>query len=357
MKKYLVLEDGTIFRGDSIGAPSISTGELVITNNIGGIEHTITDQTYNDQIIVFVTPILNYEGMNRDDYESITPSCKGVIFNSIPHEQLDDSKFNSINSFLKKRRIPGITNIDVQRLTKHVKKFGSMKASITDANDEHAIDQTKALVIPHDRVKTVSTKQPYPNPNVGFKIVVIDLGLKFSILRQLSIRQCDSIIMPYNTSAEEIRELDPDAVLFTSGPGRPDELPDTMATCKELEGTIPILGIGLGHLVVAMANGAKIQKLKYGHHGSNIATVEIATEDIEFSNHNHNFTIDPTSVKNANFFITYRSVGDDTIEGLRHRSDPTMTVQFQPEAAPGTEDSMHIFDEFIEMINSFKQGN
>ncbi|MCO6542898.1 MAG: carbamoyl phosphate synthase small subunit [Lactobacillus sp.] len=356
MKKYLILEDGTVFRGDSVGATSISTGELVVTNNIGGLEQTITDQTYNDQIIVFIAPLINTIGMNRDDYESIALSCKGVIFNSIPVNQMNASNPSSLAHFLEKRHLPGITNINVQRLAAHIKKHGSMKASIMDTDDEHAIDQIRALVIPRDRVKTVSTKQPYPNPNVGFKIAVIDLGLKFSILRQLSIRKCDSVILPYNTSAEDIMELDPDAVLFTSGPGDPHEIPETITTCQQLEGKIPIMGIGLGHLVVALANGAEIERMRYGHHGSNVPTLEIATENIEFSNHNHNYAVAHSNMARTNFFITYRCVNDNVIEGLRHRSDPTMTVQFQPEAAPGTHDALYVFDEFIEMINSFKQG-
>ncbi|UQS81470.1 carbamoyl phosphate synthase small subunit [Bombilactobacillus folatiphilus] len=354
--RYLILEDGTVFAGDPLGAPIISTGELVITNNMNGVEHAITDQTYNDQILVFVSPLVNTSGMNRDDYESISPSCRGVIFGSVNFVQQTSAANNSLNSFLKKRRIPGITNINVQRLAKHIQQYGSMKASIMDTDDEHAMDQIRALVIPRDRVKTVSTKQPYPNPNVGFKIAVIDLGLKFSLLRQLSIRKCDSIILPYNTSAATIMDLDPDAVLFTSGPGNPTEIPDTIATCQVLEGRIPIMGVGLGHLVVALANGALVKKMKSGHHGSNVPTLEIATENVEFANHNHNYTIDFTKEARNNFFITYRCLTDNTIEGLRHRRDPTMTVQFQPEAAPGSHDVLYVFDEFIEMINSFVQG-
>ena len=356
MKRYLILEDGTVFSGDSVGSSATSTGELVITNNVSGIEQAITDQTYNDQIIVFMAPVINTIGMNRDDYESIALSCKGVIFNSIPFNQLDPSDHTSLAYFLKKRRLPGITNINVQRLARHIKKHGTLKASIMDTDDEHAIDQIHALVIPRDRVKTVSTKQPYPNPNVGFKIVVIDLGLKFSILRQLSIRRCDSLVLPYNASAADILDLDPDAVLFTSGPGDPQEIPETIATCQQLEGKIPLMGIGLGHLVIALANGATIEKMAYGHHGSNIPTLEVATENIEFSNHNHNYLVVADNKLRKNFFITYRCLEDNTIEGLRHRNDPTMTVQFQPEAAPGTHDSLYVFDEFIEMIKSFKQG-
>lgn len=354
--RYLILEDGTAFAGEAIGAPTISTGELVLTNNMNGFEHAITDQTYNDQIIVFASPIVSTAGMNRDDYESITPSCKGVIFGSVAYPQLDSTDPNSLNSFLKKRRIPGITNLDVQGLTQHLQQTGSLKASIMDTADEHARDQIRALVIPRDRVKTVSTKQPYPNPNVGFKIAVVDLGLKFSLLRQLSIRKCDSVILPYNTSAAEILDLAPDAVLFTSGPGNPQEIPDTIATCQELEGQIPILGVGLGHLVVALANGATVQKMRLGHHGSNLPTLEIATENIEFSNHNHNYEVKLTPAARQNFFVTYRCLTDNVIEGLRHRRDPTMTVQFQPEAAPGPHDADYIFDEFIDMINSFVQG-
>ena len=230
-----------------------------------------------------------------------------------------------------------------------------MKASIMDTHDEHAIDQIKALVLPPDLVKRVSTRQSYPNPNMGLKIVIIDLGLKYSILRQLSYRDCNSIIVNYNATIEEIENLHPDGIIFSNGPGDPKDLPKTIERIQILQKDYPILGIGLGSLLIALANDCQITHLPQPHHESSLAVKEVASGKIDFVNHNHSYTLDQKYIGSSDFIVTNICVADGTIEGIRHEYLPIMGVLFEPEAAPGPTDGYYVFDEFIDLIESVKQ--
>ncbi|MGR3741803.1 carbamoyl phosphate synthase small subunit [Companilactobacillus sp. DQM5] len=354
MKRYLVLEDGFTLEGDSIGAPIVAAGQLVISNNLYGLEQTLTDATYNGQIIAMTVPAAGATGINANEYESIDPTCKGIIFNSVALSN-ETSKNQSLDEFLKKKDIPGITNIDTRALSRHVQKYGQLKASISDTDDEHSVDQIKALVIQRDLVKQVSTRQPYPNPNSGKKIIVIDLGMKYSILRQLSYRDCNSIVVPYNYSAQQIRELKPDGIVISNGPGNPQNIQQTINTVSELQEEFPIFAIGLGHLVIALANECQIITMKLGHHSTSYPVKEIASGKIEYTNHNHIYAISNRGIKDAHFIVTHICPSDGTIEGIRHMYKPTISVQFDPEAAPGAQDMTYLFDEFIDMINSYER--
>lgn len=354
MKRYLVLEDGFTLEGDSLGAPTIAAGQLVISNNLYGLEQTITDATYNGQIIAMTAPAIGASGIDPNEYEAINPTCKGIIFNSVALTS-DNDHNQSLDDFLVSKDIPAITNIDVRALALHIQEFGQLKASISDTDDEHAIDQIKALVIQRDLVKQVSTRQPYPNPNSGKKIVIIDLGMKYSILRQLSYRDCNSIVVPYNYSVKEIEELNPDGIIISNGPGDPVNLGDTIETVQELQEKFPIFGIGLGHLVIALANNCQTIKMTLGHHSTSYPVKEIASGKIEYTNHNHIYAISDRGIKDAHFIVTHICPTDGTIEGIRHMYKPTISVQFDPEAAPGAQDMTYLFDEFLDMISSYER--
>lgn len=354
MKRYLVLADGFTLEGDSIGSPIIAAGQLVISNNLYGIEQTLTDPTYNGQIIALTAPANGATGIDPDEYENINPTCKGILFNTTAGT-INYSNKQSLDEFLKNKDIPGITNIDMRALSRHIQEYGQQKASITDTDDEHAVDQIKALVIQRDLVKQVSTRQPYPNPNIGKKIVIFDLGLKYSILRQLSYRDCNSIIVPFNSTAQAIRELNPDGIILSNGPGNPENIQVTINTIKELQEEFPIFGIGLGHLVIALANNCQIVPMKLGHHSTSFPVKEVASGKIEYTNHNHLYTISNRGIKDANFIVTHICPLDGAIEGIRHMFKPTFSVQFDPESAPGSQDSTYLFDEFIDMINSYER--
>ncbi|KRK80523.1 carbamoyl phosphate synthase small subunit [Companilactobacillus nodensis] len=352
MKRYLILEDGTVFPGVGFGSSIITTGQLVISNNRTGIEQSVTDPDAEGQILAFAIPSIGSSGINRDFYESINSQCKGVVIGSSSPSTIDGSI--SFGDWIASLGIPGIKNVDVRELSKHIAEHGEMKASIMDTHDEHAIDQIKALVLPPDLVKRVSTRQSYPNPNMGIKIVVVDLGLKYSILRQLSYRDCNSVIVNYNATPEEIENLHPDGIIFSNGPGSPSDIPQTIKTIKALQKKYPILGIGLGNLLIALANDCKIIKLAQPHHESSLAVKEVASGKIDFVNHNHSYTIDQKYIGSSDFIVTNICVADGSIEGIRHEYLPIMCVLFEPEAAPGPNDGYYVFDEFLDLIDSIK---
>ncbi|WP_099974777.1 carbamoyl phosphate synthase small subunit [Lactobacillus terrae] len=355
MKRYLILEDGTVFPGIGFGSSVITTGQLIISNIRTGIEQTITDPNAEGQILAFSTSAIGTPGINRDFYESINSRCKGVVVGTTIGSTVDGTI--PFENWVESLSIPGIKNVDMRALSDHIAEHGEMKASIMDTYDEHAKDQIKALVLPPDLVKRVSTKQSYPNPNIGVKVVIVDLGLKYSILRQLSYRGTNAIIVNYNTSVEEIEALHPDGIIFSNGPGHPENLPNTLKNIQELQTKYPILGIGLGTLLIALANNCDIETLDMAHHDSSIAVKEVASGKIDFVNHNHSLTINKSSISNSNLIVTDICVNDGSIEGIRHEYLPITGSLFEPEAAPGPSDGYYIFDEFIQSMESNKVQN
>ncbi|MCH4172506.1 MAG: carbamoyl phosphate synthase small subunit [Lactobacillus sp.] len=354
MKRYLILEDGSVFEGTGFGAPVTTTGEIVFNTGMSGYQETITDQSYNGQIVTFTYPLIGNYGINRDDYESIIPTCKGVVVHEAARRASNWRNQLSLDEFLKAKKIPGISGIDTRALTKRIRSEGTMKASIMDAADDHAFDQLKALVLPKNQVQQVSTSQAYPSPDMGRNIVVVDFGLKHSILREFSRRNCNVTVVPYNTSAAEILNLDPDGVMLTNGPGNPTDVPEAIEMIQSIQGKIPIFGICLGHQLLALANGCETYKMRFGHRGFNHPVREIATGRIDFTSQNHGYAVRAASVDKDQLMITHEEINDHSVEGLRHRFYPAFSVQFHPDAAPGPHDAHHLFDEFMEMIDAFK---
>ncbi len=356
MKRWLILEDGTYFEGEGFGAETNVYGEIVFTTSMTGYQETITDQSFNGQIITFTYPMVGNYGINRDDYESIAPTCKGVVVKEHARRASNWRNLISLDEFLKRKDIPGIAGIDTRALTRKIRQHGTMKASIVSEEDfTHAYDQLKAVVLPTNQVEQVSTSKPYPSPGIGHNVVVIDFGLKHSILRELSNRNCNLTVLPYNTPAETILELAPDGVMLTNGPGDPKDVPEAIEMIQQIQGKVPIFGICLGHQLFALANGADTYKLKFGHRGLNHPVREIATGRIDFTSQNHGYAVDENSIDPEQLLITHVEVNDGTVEGVRHKKYPAFTVQFHPDAAPGPHDALHLFDEFIEMMDAEKE--
>lgn len=357
MKRWLILEDGTYFEGEGFGASNSVVGELVFTTSMTGYQETITDQSFNGQIITFTYPMVGNYGVNRDDYESIAPTCKGVVVKE--HARLGSNWRNkmTLDEFLKRKGIPGIAGIDTRALTRKIRQHGTMKASIVDISDEfyHAYDQLKAAVLPTNQVAQVSTAKPYPSPGTGLNVVVVDFGLKHSIMRELSKRQCNLTVLPYNVTAKEILELSPDGVMLTNGPGDPKNVPEAIEMIQGIQGKVPIFGICLGHQLFSLANDADTFKMKFGHRGLNHPVKEIATGRIDFTSQNHGYAVDEKSIDPEKLMVTHIEINDGTIEGVRHRQFPAFSVQFHPDAAPGPHDALHLFDEFIEMMEAWKE--
>jgi carbamoyl-phosphate synthase small subunit len=357
MKRLLILEDGTKFEGVAFGADIDVTAEIVFNTGMTGYQESITDQSYNGQILTFTYPMIGNYGVNRDDYESIEPTTRGVICKEVARRASNWRNQMSLDEFLKKKGIPGVSGIDTRALTKKIREHGTMKASIVGVEDsfEHAFDQLKATVLKTNQVEQVSTTKAYPSPGTGRNVVVVDFGLKHSILRELSKRDCNLTVLPYTATADEILGMNPDGVMLTNGPGDPKDVPDALDMIRGIQGKVPVFGICLGHQLFSLANGADTYKMKFGHRGFNHAVREIATGRIDFTSQNHGYAVDAETLDPEKLILTHVEVNDGSVEGVRHRHYPAFSVQYHPDAAPGPHDAAHLFDEFMEMMDAFKE--
>ncbi|TCD46300.1 carbamoyl-phosphate synthase small subunit [Streptococcus sp. X16XC17] len=355
MKRLLILEDGTVFEGKTFGADIDVTGELVFSTGMTGYQESITDQSYNGQILIFTYPLIGNYGINRDDYESITPTCKGVVVAEVARRASNWRNQMSLDEFLKVKRIPGISGIDTRALTKIIREHGIMKATMADVGDslDHLTDQLRATVLPSNNIEQVSTKTPYPAPGIGKNIVLVDFGLKHSILREFAKHQCNVTVVPFDTTVEEILHLNPDGVMLSNGPGNPEDVPGALEMIRGVQGKIPIFGICMGHQLFSLANGATTYKMKFGHRGFNHAVREIATGRVDFTSQNHGYVVERETLPDC-LMVTHEEINDKTIEGIRHRHFPAFSVQFHPDSAPGPHDASYLFDEFLEMIDAFQ---
>lgn len=356
MDRLLILDDGTCLAGKGFGAQLNVFGEIVFSTSMTGYQETITDQNFNGQIITFTYPVIGNVGINRDDYESLSPACKGIVVKEYPRLASNWRYQMSLSEFLARRNIAGIAGIDTRALMHKIQRSGTMKASIVDSGDTftHAYDQLKANVLPTNQVEQVSTQKPYPSPGTGHNVVIIDLGLKHSIMRELAKRNCNLTVMPHDSSAEEILELAPDGLVLTNGPGDPKSIPDVVEKIRQVQGKIPIFGVGLGQQLFALANNCDTYQMSFGHHGQNYPVKEKATGRIDMTSQSHGFAVKRNSIDRKKLLVTHSNINDGTIEGLKHRRYPAFTVQFNPDAAPGPHDTLHLFDEFIEMMDAQK---
>lgn len=354
MKRYLVLEDGQQYVGEAFGADVVATGELVFSTGMSGYQESITDQSYNGEILMFTYPLIGNYGMNRDDSESITPTCQGIVVHELARRASNWRADLSLDDYLKQHQIPGISGIDTRAVTRHIREKGALKATLVNEVTEETVAQLQATILPTNQVATSTTQTPYPSPAMGRKIVVVDFGLKHSILRELNQRQCNVTVLPATTTAADVLALYPDGVLLSNGPGDPKAVPSALTMIREVEQSVPVFGICLGHQLFALANGADTFKMKFGHRGFNHPVREIATGRIDFTSQNHGYAVERQSLAATELMVTHEEINDQTVEGLRHRQYPAFSVQYHPDAAPGPHDAAHLFDEFMDLIDTHK---
>ncbi len=356
-KRLLILEDGTIFEGTAIGADIDTIGELVFTTGMTGYQETISDQSFNGQIILFTYTLIGNYGINRDDSESIQPSCKGVIVSEASRLASNWRNEMSLHDFLVYKKIPGISGVDTRALTKIIRKNGTMKATIVNGGDslEHIMDQFRATVLPSNQIELVSTKKAYVVPGVGKKVILVDFGVKESILKELVRRSCHVTVLPFDATAEEILKEHPDGVILSNGPGDPKSQMAALDMIRSIQGKVPLFGICMGHQLFCLANGADTYKMTFGHRGMNHAVREIATGKVDFTSQNHGYAVDRKSLPTS-LLITHEDINDLSIEGVKHKDYPAFSVQFHPEASPGPHDTTYLFDDFIEMMEVFKEN-
>ncbi|WP_251546341.1 carbamoyl phosphate synthase small subunit [Limosilactobacillus caecicola] len=358
MKRYLVLEDGTVFAGEAFGAQTTTIGEVVFTTGMTGYQESITDQSYANQILVFTNPLIGNYGVNLDDAESLAPQIKGVICYQLARRPSSWRMQDTLPNYLTQNHIPGLQGIDTRQLVRKLREHGTLRGMLTDdvTNVATLVDQLKAAHPTAGIIAKVSTKSAYPNPGTKRNIVVVDFGIKHSILRELAKRDCNVIVLPCTTTAQQIINLHPDGVLLSNGPGDPEEMTDAVKMVAEVEKHFPLFGICMGHQIFALANGAQTYKMKFGHRGFNHPVRDIATGQISFTSQNHGYAVAKDSIDREQLMVTHEEVNDGTVEGLRHKRYPAFSVQFHPDAAPGPHDADALFDDFISMVDQQKEA-
>ncbi|SYX82604.1 glutamine-hydrolyzing carbamoyl-phosphate synthase small subunit [Paenibacillus alvei] len=358
MQARLLLEDGTLFTGTGFGADGESVGEVVFNTGITGYQEVLSDPSYCGQIVTMTYPLIGNYGITRDDFESIRPYVNGFVVRR--HEEVPSNwrAEYSVDRLLKEYGIVGISGIDTRMLTRKLRHFGTMKGLLTTGNQ--SIEELKEMLgvaeLMRDQVARTSTKQLFSSPGDQERIVLVDFGAKSGIVRELTKRGCDVVVVPHDTTADEIRRLCPDGIQLSNGPGDPKDVPHAVKMLQELLGEYPIFGICLGHQLFALACGADTGKLKFGHRGGNHPVKELATNRCYITSQNHGYTVLEDSVQGTELTVTHINNNDKTIEGLAHAKYPAFSVQYHPEAAPGPHDSSYLFDQFIEMIREHKRN-
>ncbi len=358
MKRYLVLEDGSFYEGEGFGADDYKIGELVFNTSMTGYQEILTDNSYCGQIVMMTYPLIGNYGINNDDNESVMPAVFGFVIKDYCEMPSNFRSKENLDEYLKRVKIPGIYGLDTRAITRKIRSLGTLKASFCNEEEEipALVETLKKADFLHDQVARVSTKNVYPIPGRGKKVVLMDFGVKLNILRELSKRGCDLIVVPYDTTAEQIMAFHPDGVMLSNGPGDPEDLPGVIETVRKLIPQIPVFGICLGCQLIALASDARTYKLKFGHRGANHPVKNLATGRVEITSQNHGFAVDIESLNNTRLEMTHQALNDGSCEGVRHLDYPCFAVQYHPEANAGPQDSRYLFDEFMKLLEGGNQN-
>ena len=353
MKAYLILEDGSVYEGENVGALREAVSEIVFNTSMTGYLEVMTDPSYAGQAVVMTYPLIGNYGICYEDMESYRPWIDGLIVRELSEVASNFRNEDSIQNFLIKNNIPCICGIDTRDLTKRLREHGTMNGFITVDGSfvvEKILQRIKEYSV-KGVVKRTSTKEAYSLPGKGKRVVLIDFGAKKSIARQLQKRGCEVIVVPCDTKAKEILKLKPDGIMLSNGPGDPKENVDIIKEIKKLYDTnIPIFAICLGHQLMALATGANTYKLRYGHRGGNHPVKDLETGRTYISSQNHGYAVDESTLDKNICVPAFVNVNDGTNEGLRYINKKIFTVQYHPEACPGPRDSSYLFDKFIKMM-------
>jgi len=366
----LALEDGTVFEGQSFGAPVERAGEVVFNTAITGYQEVFTDPSYYGQIVVMTNPQIGNYGANENDSESARPYIEGLAVREFSPLSSNWRSDQTAQHFLTNNGVPVISGIDTRALVLHLRSRGVMRGVLSSISTDTKELVKRAKNSPSmnglDLATRVSTAKQYtwehgaiaasPSEDVGiplearFHVVAYDFGIKRNILRMLVQSGSRVTVVPAGTKAEDVLALKPSGVFLSNGPGDPEPLTYQAEQVRKLVGKTPIFGICLGHQILGLALGGKTYKLKFGHRGANHPVLNKVTGRVEITSHNHGFAVDPDSLNLNDIEITHMNLNDQTLEGFRHRNHPVFCVQYHPEAAPGPHDSHYLFGDFMKLM-------
>ncbi len=372
----LVLEDGTVFHGVSIGAEGISVGEVVFNTSMTGYQEILTDPSYSQQIVTLTYPHIGNTGTNSEDEESSSIHAQGLVIRDLPLIASNFRSERSLSDYLKSQNIVGIADIDTRKLTRHLRETGAQNGCLMAGDNlDQALALSKAKEFPGlkgmDLAKVVSTKEAYSwkqgswtlegglpeakdDNELPYHVVAYDFGAKRNILRMLVDRGCRLTVVPAETSAQEVLALNPDGIFLSNGPGDPEPCTYAIEATKTfLDKGLPVFGICLGHQILALASGAKTVKMKFGHHGANHPVKDLATNVVMITSQNHGFAAEEATLPD-NVRATHKSLFDGTLQGICRTDKPAFSFQGHPEASPGPHDAAPLFDHFIELIKQYR---
>ncbi|MEW6185606.1 MAG: glutamine-hydrolyzing carbamoyl-phosphate synthase small subunit [Thermodesulfobacteriota bacterium] len=373
MKALLALEDGTVFPGRSFTGAGEAQGEAVFNTAMTGYQEVLTDPSYKGQLVSMTYPLIGNYGTNNEDVESDRIQVEAFLVKEyLPFPSNFRCRF-SLADYLKQGRVLGLEGLDTRALTRHLRNFGAMRVAASTENlDPQALIE-KARSIPPmlglglvDQVTTSQAyiwaggkksgfperekKNPWKVKDSSYRVVVLDCGVKYNILRSLEKRGCQVLVVPAQTQAREILEYQPQGLLLSNGPGDPAANPGIVQTVQNLLGLLPIFGICLGHQIAGLALGGTTFKLKFGHRGANQPVKYLKTGRVEITSQNHGFSVDISSMNDPEVELTHINLNDQTLEGLEHKRIPLFSVQYHPEASPGPHDASYLFDHFLSLM-------
>jgi carbamoyl-phosphate synthase small subunit len=363
----LALADGTVFRGQSIGADGVTSGEVVFNTAMSGYQEILTDPSYCRQIVTLTYPHIGNTGCNAEDFESNANYAAGLVIRDLPRRASNWRQQETLADYLKKHGVVAIAGIDTRKLTRILREKGAQAGCILAGE----VDEAKALAMARafpglsgmDLAKVVSVKESYPwgegewtlkgyvpGSEPRFNVVAYDYGVKKNILRMLAARGCKLTVVPAQTPAAEVLAMKPDGVFLSNGPGDPEPCDYAIAAIREfLDKGIPTFGICLGHQLLGLASGAKTVKMKFGHHGANHPVKDMDTGQVLITSQNHGFAVDPETLP-ANLRVTHVSLFDGSLQGIARTDVPAFSFQGHPEASPGPHDVAYLFDRFIDTM-------
>ena len=358
-KAFLALADGAVFRGYAFGAATDTVGEAVFNTGMAGYKQIITDPSYAGQFVVFTTAEVGAYAANLEKNESRQVFLNGIVVNSLDWVSKEQNE-ESLHDYMLAQGKPGIAGVDTRALTLHLREHGAQKAYLhvdgTEISEAEAIKKAQEWegLDGQDYASKVSDPNGYEFSTEGdLNVVALDFGIKTNILRNLAAQGMKVTVLPITATYEQVMAKKPDGVFLSNGPADPNSLPQVYNMVKKLLGTVPLMGICLGNQLLGLALGAKVSKLKFGHHGCNHPVKNLKTGAVEITSQNHNYAIDEATLP-ADVEVSHINLNDNTVEGIRHKKLPAFSVQYHPESAPGPNDSLYLFSEFKQMILDFK---